>query len=152
MPVGEAVHHDPVWRARSNFIIATMIDPGDTDIIAEQLWARKVDDQHFELCCIPFFAYDLALGDVVEVDSTFMVRRVSMPSGRYVFRVHFDKSMLQNRDEIVERLTELGALLETSSVSLLAVDARDASHAREVAAYLSESEKLGKLIYDTGKS
>ena len=152
MSVREAVHRDPVWRDRSNFIIATPIDPSDTDISSEQLWARKVDDKHFEVCCIPFFAYDLALGDVVEVDSSYMVQRVSMPSGRYVFRVHFDESMLRNCEETVERLTEMGALLERSSSSLLAVDAQDAAHAHKVADYLVERENLGRLIYETGQS
>lgn len=72
----EAVHREPMWRERSNFIIATAIDSANTDISTEQLWARKVDDRHFELCCIPFFAYDLALGDVVETDSDFLVQGV----------------------------------------------------------------------------
>lgn len=91
MSATEAVHRDPVWRERSNFIIATEVDPADTNVTTEQLWARKVDDCHFELCCIPFFAYDLALGDVVEVDADYMVRRVSTASGRYVFRVYFER-------------------------------------------------------------
>lgn len=79
----EAVHRHP-----ANLIIGTAIDPGDTDMTTEQLWARRIDDAHYELCCIPFFAYDLALEDVVEVevDSSFQVTRVSAPSGRHVFR------------------------------------------------------------------
>ena len=63
----EAVHSDPVWRDRSNFIIATPIEPGEAGVTAERLWARRVDDRHYQLCCIPFFAYDLALGDVIEI-------------------------------------------------------------------------------------
>jgi hypothetical protein len=35
----------------------------------EQLWARQVGDRRFEICCIPFFVYDMALGDVVETDA-----------------------------------------------------------------------------------
>jgi len=42
----------------------------------------------FEVCCIPFFVYDLALGDVVAAsprDSRkSVVDRVVAPSGRYV--------------------------------------------------------------------
>lgn len=36
--IREAVHRDPVWRDRSNFIIGAAIDPGDTNIATEQLW------------------------------------------------------------------------------------------------------------------
>jgi hypothetical protein len=145
-----AVHRSPVWRERSNFIITTMIDSADTDIASEQLWARKIDDWHFELCCIPFFAYDLALGDVVETDGDFLVRRVSTPSGRYVFRVHFDGAV-HPREEVTEQLESLGALLEWSSANLLAVDARNQTHAQVIADFLHEREGLGQLIYETGK-
>jgi hypothetical protein len=147
----EAIHSEPIWRDRANFIIATAIDSGNTDFATEQLWARRVDDSHFELCCIPFFAYDLALGDVVETDNTYMVRRVSTESGRYVFRVHFGDSPYP-RDEIACELTARGALLEPSSTNLLAVDARDRVHAERVAAFLQEQEDLGRLIYETGRS
>lgn len=152
MPVREAVHRDPIWRDRANFIIATVIEPGDTGITTEQLWARKVDDSHFELCCIPFFVYDLALGDIVEVDADYLVRRVSRPSGRYVFRVHFDRGNLGLRDEVVLGLTERGALVEWSSPSMFAVDARDAAHGQEIADYLFAEEASNRLIYETGKT
>lgn len=82
-PSKEAVHPDPVWRDRSNFVIgARLPEPGRT----EQLWARQLGDRRFELCCIPFFLYDLALGDVVETDDNYDVVRVLKPSGRYVYR------------------------------------------------------------------
>jgi len=148
----EAVHRDPIWRDRSSFIIATEIDSGDTGISTEQLWARKVDDRHFELCCIPFFAYDLALGDLVEVDAGYVVRRVTTPSGRYVFRVHFDRVNFDLRDGVVLALTERGALVEWSSPSMFAVDARDAAHGQEIADYLFEQEGQGRLVYETGRS
>lgn len=151
-PTGEAVHRDPIWRDRSDFIIATKIEPGDTEITTEQLWARKVDAYHFELCCIPFFAYDLALGDVVEVEADYLVRRVTRPSGRYVFRVHFDPLNYGYRDEVVMGLTEHGALVEWSSPSMFAVDARDAAHGQGVAGFLSKHEQESHLIYETGKS
>jgi hypothetical protein len=149
--VSEAVHPDPVWRARSNFIIATPIESGHTDVVTEQLWARKVDDRHFELCCIPFFAYNLALGDVVETDESYLVRGLSTSSGRYVFRVWFGESF-HPRDEVVSELESLGALIEWSSPNLLAVDARDGLHAKEVAGYLQAQEDAGRLMYETGKT
>ena len=56
------------------------------------------------------------------------------------------------RDEIATALDGLGALLEWSSTNLLAVDAHDAGHAREVADYLQEQEDAGRLMYETGKT
>ena len=95
--VRETVHQDPVWRERSNFITAAPIPDGG-DIETEQLWARK-DDDGLEICCIPFFVYDLALGDVVETDDDYLVRQVVRQSGRFVFRVWFGESF-HPRDEI----------------------------------------------------
>src|SRR2546430_10103541 len=44
----------------------------------------------FEICCNPFFVYNLAQGDIVTTSSTrgrrHMVDGVADPSGRYVFR------------------------------------------------------------------
>lgn len=151
MTVREAVHREPVWRDRSDFVIATQIDPGETGISTEQLWARQIDERHYELCCIPFFAYDLALGDVVEVDGDYLVTRVTKPSGRYVFRIYFGRSDFP-REEIVDRLTGMGALLEWSSANLLAVDASDLDRAQTIADFLQEQEDRGRLMYEAGKS
>jgi hypothetical protein len=49
-------------------------------------------------------------------------------------------------------LESLGALLEWSSPSLLAVDARDRAHAQVVADFLQEREGLGHLMFETGKT
>ncbi|WP_162243181.1 MULTISPECIES: DUF4265 domain-containing protein [unclassified Leifsonia] len=152
MPSREAVHREPVWRSQSDFIIATSIDGADTDVVTEQLWAKRIDDRHFELCCIPFFAHDLALGDLVQVDSAYMVEQVAKPSGRYVFRAFFDSLMLRTQEKVVQGLSTLGALLEWSSQSLVAIDARDVEHANELAEYLAQCESRGLLLYETGKA
>lgn len=149
--IREATHPEPVWRKRSNFVIATAIDSANTDVTTEQLWARKIDEGRFELCCIPFFAYDIALGDVVETDSQYMVQRVIRRSGRFVFRVWFGDSF-QPRREIADQLQALGALVEWSSPNLLAVDAADEELARTVSGWLLEQEQQGHLVYETGKT
>lgn len=148
-PVREAVHQEPVWRERSNFIIAAEL--AESDVKTEQLWARQLDEHRFEICCIPFFVYDLALGDVVETDDTYLVRSVVKPSGRFVFRVWFGESF-HPRDEIAERLEALGAVLEWSSPNLLAVDAADEELAKVISGWLLEQEQQGHLVYETGKT
>lgn len=141
------VHANPIWRSRANFIVAIKLDEVG---FREQLWARQVADRRFELCCIPFFAYDLALGDVVETDDSFTIRKVVKPSGRYVFRAWFGEAGGSHAD-IVEALERVGAQTESYSTNLIAIDAADAHHAQLVADLLLRHETQHRLIYETGK-
>jgi hypothetical protein len=143
------LHTDPVWRGESNFIINAAV-PGEGDRF-EQLWVRQLGEYRFELCCIPFFLYDVALGDVVETDVDYRMTRVLEPSGRFVFRVWFGESF-HSRQEIADELVALGALVEWSSVNMFAVDATDAHHAQQIADVLFAHEGAGRLVYETGRS
>jgi hypothetical protein len=149
------VHRNPVWRDRSNFIIMAELPEKDRPRLFEQLFAKQVGDASFEVCCIPFFVYDIALGDVVATssrnDRQYVATEVIEPSGRQVFRVWFGESF-HPRDEIARALAALGSLLEWSSLNLLAVDAVDQEHAQLVANFLAEREQAGHLIYETGRS
>lgn len=146
----EIVHRNPVWRERSNFILAARIEPDATGVSTEQLWGRQIDERHFELCCIPFFAYNLSLGDIVETDGEYLVSEVCHASGRYVLRVWFGDSF-HPREDVAAALEGLGALLEWSSLNLLAVDACDQEHAQQIADYLQECEELGWLLFEKGR-
>jgi hypothetical protein len=71
-----------VRRDKANFVIdAKLPEEGRF----EQLWARQVTQNTFELCSIPFFLYDVALGDIVQTHEAFgrkyMLDRVLRPSG-----------------------------------------------------------------------
>jgi hypothetical protein len=135
----DAIHDAPIWRDRANFVIgAPLREKGR----AEQLWVRQVSDRRFEICCIPFFVYDVALGDVVETDANYDLARVMERSGRFVFRVWFGEAF-NSRQEVADELAEFGALLEWSSANLLAVDAGDQAHAQTIAAYLAEAGGRG---------
>jgi hypothetical protein len=144
----DATHEAPVWRDRADFIIGA---PLPEEGRAEQLWARRLGDLRFEICCIPFFLYDLALGDVVETNAAHDVVRVVEQSGRFVFRVWFGETS-QPRQAVADELTGLGALLEWSSPNLLAVDAADEAHAQVVADYLAGQEHAGRVMYETGRT
>jgi hypothetical protein len=146
-----AVHSDPIWRDRANFIIFARLEDGKW----EQLWARQLSETRFELCCIPFFAYDLALGDEVEVGAaggrSYVIRRVVAPSGHFTFRVWFGDSPKGDvRDELLARMTQLGCAVEWSSDNLLAVDAPTAA-AQAVADHLQHEEDRHRLTYETGR-
>lgn len=55
----------------------------------EQLWARRLDESRYELCCIPFFTYGIALGDTVLASLTapYTLGRVVSQSGNRSLRV-----------------------------------------------------------------
>lgn len=144
----DAVHSDPVWRDRADFLIGATLAGANR---AEQLWARQIDTQQVEICCIPFFIYDVALGDIVETDAKHEIVRVVAPSGRFVFRVWFGDAY-HSKYEITDELSGLGALLEWSSENLLAVDAFDDALAEVIAEYLDAQQSEGRLAYETGRS
>jgi hypothetical protein len=151
------VHEEPVWRDRANFIVNAELRESDSPKRFEQLWTRQVGDDQFEVCCVPFFLYDIALGDIVRTaprgERRYVVERVIRPSGRYVFRVWLGLGeSFVPRETIAEALRELGALTEWSSVNLLAVDAENAEQAQAVADYLDAREKSGELMFETGRS
>lgn len=148
-----SVHNEPAWRERANFVVNAVLPEPDR---YEQLWCRRVGDDEFEVCCIPFFLYDIALGDVVQTSPQrgrmYVVSGVKVRSGRYVFRAFFEPSMWGSREGVANGLSELGGLLEWSSASLLAADARDFEHAQQLAGYLFEQQNLGRVVYETGRS
>jgi hypothetical protein len=149
------VHQSPIWRERSNFVINAPLRGDGRSRKFEQLFVRRIADDRFEVCCIPFFLYDVALGDTVvtspEGDRKYVVKAVVDRSGRYVFRVWFGESF-HPRQEVAEELESLGCLLEWSSRNLLAVDVAGEKSAQVVANFLAEGEQVGRLVYETGRS
>jgi hypothetical protein len=145
-------HLEPVWRDRSNFIIAAELDDAGQPKY-EQLFARQVSDNQFEVCCIPYFLYNVALGDVVETQPKdgrqYVVREVVKSSGRYVFRVWLGGSDY-SRAELAERLNSLGALVEWRTNNLVTIDATDQGHAQQIADYLAEGDREEHFVYETG--
>jgi hypothetical protein len=148
-----SVHGDPIWRASADFIIqAPLSETGHF----EQLWTKKMGCNQYEICCIPFFIYDVALGDLVDTAPQdgwqYLFRRVVKRSGRHVFRAFFDVSRYQHREATVRELHTLGAQVEWSSSGLLAIDARDQAQAQQVADYLQDREGRQWLVYETGRT
>ena len=149
------VHENPVWRSEADFIIRAEINPGEIDqkIRWEQLWVMKLATNRYKMCCIPFFLYNLSLGDEVEIeeiDNQYVFKRVVKKSGRYTFRIWFMSN--DKKDEIAKTLKDMGCLLEWrfKSGNLLAVDMAKKDHAQEVADYLIQLEEQKILEYETG--
>jgi Domain of unknown function (DUF4265) len=141
------VHVEPAWRVRSNFIIMADLPENGR---REQLWVRQVADLRFELCCIPYFLYDMSLGDVVETDDRHNVTNVIERSGRFVFRIWFGGSSYPQQ-QVIDELETLGGLTERASGNMIAVDAANAQIAQTLANLLLRHEAQRNLIYETGR-
>jgi hypothetical protein len=145
-------HDEPVWRDRANFIIGGLVD-GDPSF-SEQIWARRRDENLFEVCCFPFLLYDLALGDKVAVDpDTFNIRHVVTRGGGWTFRAWFGSpEQTTNPHAVADAVVRLGGPYELStSHNLLAVHAPSESIAQDIADYLFGLDQSGALEYETGK-
>ena len=171
-------HAEPVWRERANFILFAPVEDPDSEAydpsafvapgaggevpsaiqMFEQLWTRRIrrlGRTRYEVCCIPFFVYDLHLGDVVETEAVaglrYVVRRIVRRSGHLTLRVWFGESNRPTaRDEVPDELAALGCDYEWSSANLLAVSAPSAVQAGTVLERLNQREALGELIVETG--
>jgi hypothetical protein len=149
----EASHDKPVWGDRANFIVAANISNATERKEWEQLWARQIAERRFEICCIPFFVYDLALGDEVETDGDYVIKHVVKSSGHYTFRVWFGEANDAACRETVPSATKnLGCELEWSSKNLLAIDAATVTMAEAAADVLAKHQAAGDLTYETGRT
>jgi Domain of unknown function (DUF4265) len=141
-----------VWRETANLVVHLVTEDEDS-ITTEQIWLRQepeLPQDHAVLCCLPFFAYGYALGDIVQFDleSFTVVRRVT-PSGRSLLRVYFCQS--EGGEAIIQRLLLNGcANVERMSDSLACLDFESRSSVEKCWAILSQLEELGDLHLETG--
>jgi len=150
------VHLSPSRRDQADFLINADMEAGGARRF-EQLWVRQLGEARFELCCIPFFVYDLALGDEVDTEPAgerqYILARVVRPSGDYTFRVWFgDCDYPDARAKLVEALQAGGWLFEWYWENLLAIDAADGERAQALADLLVERQRRGHLVYGTGRT
>jgi len=84
-----ATHPNPVRRRVPSFMLRVRLDDVGGDDNFEQIWTKQLGDGLFEVCCILFFAYDLALGDVVRADphGDCVIQSVERRSGHGVVRI-----------------------------------------------------------------
>jgi hypothetical protein len=106
-----ATHPNPVERPVPSFMLRAPLDDAKDEASFEQLWTRRVGEDLFEIWCIPFFAYDLALGDVVRATAEDgVIRSVESRSGNGVVRVAVKRR--EEVDELHLRIHDLLGRLE----------------------------------------
>jgi hypothetical protein len=122
----------------------------------EQLWARRLDDRRFELCCIPLYIYGFALGDVVEVirqEKLDVIERIVQTSGCITLRILFNaNAKMVERNRIFQMLVEIGCQTEWSSKiskNLLAISVASDEQAQVVMHLLNQEQQSDRLTYES---
>ncbi len=147
----DAVQHpEGVWRDRADHLLQARFDVNGVEHW-EQLWARRVADGLFEICCIPFMAYGMSLGDVVaaQPDEPFVVHEVVRRGDQQTFRLWLSREPnLERAQAIHDEIKRMGCLHEGRGRSLLAISvSRDT--ATEVRQYLELLESRDGMNWES---
>ncbi len=140
-------HDSPAWRHKSDALVQALLEEENN---SEQIWCRELGDDKFEVCCIPFYLYDVALGDII-LAPNYHFQRVLEPSGHYVFRVLLEEKQYGWRESIMAELNKFEALFEWYSAGLMSIDAPNLKQADAIATWLMECQQRGLLHYETGR-
>jgi hypothetical protein len=121
-----STHEHPAWRDRADYILqADLTDHGMPGKF-EQLWARNLGDGRFELCCLPFFVYGYALGDVAKLQPgsdrfAEVLGSVVTRSGRSLLRVALTGGA-ERHDDLHAAVAVSGRPHEWRGGGLVAID------------------------------
>jgi hypothetical protein len=125
-------------------------EDGYPPIAEESLWVLPLGEGLFQVDNTPFFAWDLALRDVVAADPEEGVcrfRRVVHRSGHATLRLII--SDLAEVNAVVEQFTQLGCLSERSHIpGLVALDVPPTTSWAEVKRLLTEGEAQERWGYE----
>lgn len=130
-----------------------MVDltPFDLPGMLEQLWLRELDvEGSFEVCCIPFYAYGLALGDVVGRSESEAVDRLIRQSGRRVLRVLFaePRPLIDTRSALRRAVESAELLSEWNGDLQIAIDVPDISVMQSVFDCVQEEIESGTAFWE----
>jgi hypothetical protein len=119
-----ATHQFPAWGDKANYILQADLSTYGMSGRFEQLWAKRIGEGEFTICCIPFFTYGIALGDTVLARDDDFFQRVMRKGGHRNLRVAIIHSRRAVRIHRVldEWVKKVGALYEWLNQRYLAVD------------------------------
>jgi hypothetical protein len=154
-----ATHCRPAWAEYGDYSLSLKLDFDPDDAASrkdESLWCKKIGQNNFQICCIPFFAFNLALGDEVIAHPTeegYYDVCVSKSSGHSTFRIKFPSNASKDsREGILRVLSDLGCVSESYSAELSAIDAPSDTVATQVLAFLIGKNEEGLLKFEAGST
>jgi hypothetical protein len=152
------IHAYPIRQLGADSLVhVRILDHTSSRHVLEQLWARRVSKNTFEVLSVPFFASGIAPGDIVRAEAEagidhVVVRAVENASGHLVFRVWFGNPPSPTiRLELLNEVQRLGCPVEWSSQHLLAIDAPPQT-AEAVGSLLRARHLAGHLSYEVDAS
>lgn len=131
--------------------IKLVVEAGDDNYIIENVWANKVGE-YYRIDNIPFYAKNIALGDLVSVEydnqeNALYFEDFIEVSGNSVIRIIFFK--LELKDSICKELEQLGCFWEGSDKeSLISISIGKELDYNEIINYIKDQFKLGNIDYE----
>ena len=128
----------------------------DSDMRWEGLLGRRLSDDRARVCAVPFWVYDLNLGDEVRIvtsaEGALIATESIHDSGNYTFRVSFNTDGEDDLSwrELQQALEPFDCWFDVRSPRFTAISCPP-SHAQAVADYLASRERDGELHYETGR-
>jgi len=124
----------------------------------ESLWVRKKKGKQYQLAAIPFYAYNLSLGDIVhcapdEDGIGLFIEKVLKKSGNRTIRVAFWSAEGGNHPEAVkfkEFLIKSGLKWDYDRVRLLSINIPSDEFQQEVEARLKEIPEAAQMKWEDG--
>jgi hypothetical protein len=145
-----ATHAQPVWQSKADFLVRADLENFGLPGKVEQLWARRIEHCRFEICCIPFFTYGIALGDIVETDHEYAIQKVVGRGNHRTLRV-----AVANRQEleeihrlIHEHLVAAALSHEWYAAGYVAVDLTGGQAKDKIIPLLDELARRGDISYE----
>ncbi len=147
------VHEQPVGRTSTNYIARADLAPFDLDGQVEQIWLKAVNDGSYEVACIPFSAYGIALGDVVVLNDDDYVIEVVRNSWHRTLRLLFTPDLppadLQKAtDEIKTEIIAADLLSEWNGARLVAVDVPPDAEPSKLFAVMEAAVNTGHAFWE----
>jgi hypothetical protein len=143
-------HSTPVWREKADTVLMLCVLNNSERTDYEQIWGRQISDQLFEVCCIPFFADDINLGDVVQTDLEFNIQGVYKRSNQNGLRIWLLEQDVAMRNTLVEKLSLAANFIEWSSENFFALSVSSAKLG-QLRVLLQSAAEQGLLEFDEVK-
>jgi Domain of unknown function (DUF4265) len=145
-------HDEPAARSRTNYILRLSLAADGLPGRYEQVWTRTEDKVSFELCCIPFFTYDLSLGDVIRKTTDDGEYEIVSKSGHRTIRfaMQDEKFRHEGHDALHASIASAGCLAEFRGHMLGygAIDIVDEHQSESVQAALIALAEQGLLMWE----
>jgi hypothetical protein len=151
------MHEAPAWRPAEGYIALIDLGPFGFPDLNEQMWLKQTGEARYEVRCVPFRAYGIALGDEVELDSGKFISRITRGSGRRVLRIFFtDPRPSENgedaRGSLIREVDSAGLLSEWSGDRHVAIDVPTGATMQGVYDSVTQEIEAGSAVWEWADS